>query len=197
MCSPYWNLGWRPILKSSLDYIKHERDAQLQAPFTQLSRTMPFSQTVAVATSTVVAGVKDDDPSAGVPVVSFAVARVLAAGLKLLGCPRTGLDGVRSGLVTAWLDTQAAAKPLKTDLTIETIESLLEQLKRFLAGLASFKELHDRKWTQTVLARAFRKLVPPPYLKEWSATEEQVLLAIDNLELVLAIATNLRTAENK
>jgi len=157
---------------------------------------MLSAQTVVVATSTVVVA-KDGGPSAGVPVVLSAVARASDAVGKLLRHPGASFDGLVSGLVKALLKTEAAAKPLETDLTIETIAGLLEELRMFLASLACFKELHDRKWTQTVLARGFRILVPPPYLKDWSAAKAQVVLAIDNLELVLAIATSLRTMEKE
>jgi len=171
------------ILKSGIGRsIKHAPDAQLQqhsVSFRILSPSMSFSRTVPA--------VKDSSAAADMDPVSSSVANALAAVGKLVGCPRTCLDAVRSDMVPPWIDVNNVGKLLVSEQTPETLKRALRSMMRLYASFASFKELHDPKWRKSMLARGFRTFVPPPYLKVWSAARMQVMLAITIISVELAI----------
>jgi len=113
--------------------------------------------------------------------LSFAVAGALAEVEKLFACPKTGLECAKSGVFRAWDDAQAITKVLEAEVTVPTIDSSLGALRILLLALDSFTELHDPMLRSSGLARRFRKLVPPPYLKAWSRALEKLSVAVMHL----------------
>jgi len=115
------------------------------------------------------------------------VANCLAAVKKVLA-RANGWKPHRAGLADAWGEAHLFAKMLELSnvtLTIEIVWSVLSQLKRILAGLRDYKNLHDRESKLSVLSGAIPCVVPLPYLQDWLEAVTEVLLAIGKLKHVL------------